>query len=306
MAYRLDPARPASEEIRRVAGEQLAKAIGLLKPSDGQGDFGSTAHALRKRLKRLRSLLRLVRGPLEEPTYQRDMTMSRDMGRNLSAMRDADVLAGAVQGMVHDHPAMVPEYVDPIVRELVARRDEQRDGFDTRSIDDILSDLGLLSRHVEGWSLAGIDWETLMEGVATSYRRGRRASRVALAADDPEAFHEARKRTKDLWYQLELVRDAWRPVVSGTAKGAEEVADVLGELHDLDVLSATLHEGRGSFWNPEGADLLLEEIDRRLGKCRTHAVHGCSVLYAEKADAFKARLRVYASHQGTRSGADAA
>jgi CHAD domain-containing protein len=169
----------------------------------------------------------------------------------LSAFRDADVTARTVRSIVAEAAdPLVSEYVDPIVLELESRRDASWGdrGSARPVVAESLASLGDLSRRVDAWSLTGLEWPDLANGIDRTYRRGRRAWRqVELADEDvqPEAFHEARKRTKDLRYQLELFRDAWPPVLSGSAEGAGQLADLSGEMQDLHVTRTTLLSARG-------------------------------------------------------------
>ena len=59
MAYRFNPRSPLDANLRRIAGEQIDKAIRDL--TDTQGDRNEGIHEARKRMKKLRGLLRLVR-----------------------------------------------------------------------------------------------------------------------------------------------------------------------------------------------------------------------------------------------------
>ena len=299
MPYRIDPSRPTSEEARRIAGEQLSRAIVALQESETSDDPDASIHSARKRLKRVRSLLRLLRVRLDPKVYKRDLSACRDVAKLMSAFRDADVTARTVRSIVAeaaDPP--VAEYVDPIALELESRRDASwGDRGSARPIvAESLASLGDLSRRVDAWSLTGLEWPDLANGIDRTYRRGRRAWRqVELAGEDvqPEMFHEVRKRTKDLRYQLELLRDAWPPVLSGSAEGAAQLADLLGEMQDLNVTRTTLLSGRGVDWNPDGADSLLGEIDRQTTSRRVDAARLGPMVYAERPKAFDARMQRY-------------
>jgi hypothetical protein len=158
MSYRLDPSKPSSEEIRRAASEQLAAAIVALQAARDDGDPGPAIHTARKKLKRFRSLLRMVRPQLGDATYERDMDAGREVGRGLSATRDADTSARTVRTLIDETSSPMPdEYVHPIASELATRRDAGWDLLiaEDSALTDALSSLGALSRHVDGWKLAG-------------------------------------------------------------------------------------------------------------------------------------------------------
>ena len=66
MSYRLDPAIPMSEALRRVAFGELEIAQGALASPP---DRHSGVHNARKCLKRLRSLLLLARPGMPDPVF---------------------------------------------------------------------------------------------------------------------------------------------------------------------------------------------------------------------------------------------
>ncbi len=82
-------------------------------------------------------------------------------------------------------------------------------------------------------------------GSARSARRG--------ASPAAENLHEWRKRVKDHWYNLTVLRDVWPPVMEPLAKAAHALSERLGEDHDLEVL---LDFARSQATDPDGADRL--------------------------------------------------
>ena len=108
---------------------------------------------------------------------------------------------------------------------------------------------------------------------------------------DPAAenVHEWRKRTKDLWHQLRILRDAWRPVLGETADQAHELADLLGDHHDL----AVLVEDLASRELPGDRDAVRTAADRRQRELLDAAFDIGARLFAEKPKAFGRRLGSY-------------
>ena len=74
MAYRIDSGEGVADGSRRIAREQLAKAIQHL---DAQRRRDSDVHEARKCMKRLRALLRLARFELGKEVYARENGVSR-------------------------------------------------------------------------------------------------------------------------------------------------------------------------------------------------------------------------------------
>src|SRR5438045_3466194 len=90
-AYRLLPGEPMPDAVRRVALGRVNHALAQLD-GKAESDSATAIHELRKDLKKLRSLLRLMRSQLGRETYRRENDALRQAGRRLSGARDAEVM----------------------------------------------------------------------------------------------------------------------------------------------------------------------------------------------------------------------
>lgn len=246
MGYRIDAAVPTDVELRRVIDEQLVKAVAVLHQPDGPGADG--VHEVRKRLKKVRSALRLGRADFGAHVRRHANDEFRRVGHELSEQRDADAQVEAVDGLLSPPGASTG---------LLGRGDEallQVRGVLETQADD-LRDTGTLDRATvtaavrtlerTGKWLADVEprqsgWDALSHGLAREYRRGRNA--MADLGDTPsvDALHEWRKRVKDLWYHERLLRNLWPDLQKPVVAAADELADLLGQDHDLGLLIARL------------------------------------------------------------------
>src|SRR3954451_9294391 len=97
MGYRLQLDRPLPEALRAAAVERLETATGRLA---GYAERPEAAvHGARKDLKKTRSLLRLARPGMPAKTYRRESRALRDIGRSMSAGRDAVVMVHTVDAL---------------------------------------------------------------------------------------------------------------------------------------------------------------------------------------------------------------
>jgi hypothetical protein len=115
--------------------------------------------------------------------------------------------------------------------------------------------------------------------------------RRLLEEPSGELLHEWRKRAKDLWYHLRILRGAWPALLGETADEAHRLTELLGDHHDLTVLAEDAARRPGLLGKAEPRVQSL--IARRQGELLEDAVVLGSRLYAEKPDAFGARLRAY-------------
>ncbi|MFO7549934.1 MAG: CHAD domain-containing protein, partial [Haliea sp.] len=92
MSFRFKRGESAGDGIRRMAREQMDRALEDIADSDI--DRHDTLHQMRKRCKKIRALLRLARGDLDNScqVYQRENECFREAARSLSSFRDAEAL----------------------------------------------------------------------------------------------------------------------------------------------------------------------------------------------------------------------
>jgi hypothetical protein len=143
------------------------------------------------------------------------------------------------------------------------------------------------------WSPDGGDWPLVGGGLRRSYRRGR--NRFADVRDDPSAenVHEWRKRVKDLWYHLRLLTTAWPAVVGESADETHELADLLGDHHDLAVLAEDARGRPDRFDSAADLEALVAAAERRQDELLAAALGLGERIYAEKPKAFARRYQAY-------------
>lgn len=283
MAYRLARGESLQRGVQRIADEELREgAVQLRSP----GDPHARVHGARKAIKRTRAALRLLRAGLGPDFSAADRSL-RDAARRLSQRRDAAVAVATFDGLV---PAPTPE-LTRVRQALEVTRDA---AAAIASEDDLLLAAAALEQvlaAIAGWSPAAPDWAVLRDGLEDSYAGGRRAMRDAFADPAPEAFHAWRKRAKDLWYHTLLLQGLWKPLQLATAAALEELSDLLGEDHDLEVLlQAVLALPDVA---PPLRDALRDLADARSTELRTAAHTLGQRIYAERPRRYLARLHRY-------------
>ena len=289
--YRLLDQEDAAGGLRRVIVGRLEKAAARLRAAGADGDASAEAiHGARKDLKKARAALRLIRAELGERTFRRENRALRDAARVLSDSRDAEVKLATLDALLED-AGDAPATAIALWREaLVADRDRIVGGEGDQAAAAITAIEEVAARAPE-WRISRSGWKLLALGLDTAYSEGRETFRTLGDAAGFEAVHELRKRGKDLWYQVRLLRDAWGPVLDATAEEIHDFTDRLGDHHDLAVLAADL-EAR-----PE-VEAAARETVKGLIAARQEAVLGEARdagerIYAEKPKAFGRRLRAY-------------
>src|SRR5260221_9375162 len=98
MAFQLKADESVAKGLRRIARDQIDKALEALEQSHGP-THEEVIHDARKRFKKVRALLRLARPGLSKKFYDRENARFRDSGRPLSEVRDAKVLVEALDSV---------------------------------------------------------------------------------------------------------------------------------------------------------------------------------------------------------------
>ncbi|MGX6449440.1 CHAD domain-containing protein, partial [Patulibacter sp. S7RM1-6] len=259
MSFRLDLDRPVAETTRRVTQERLERVIDELagRRSD---DPATAVHEARKDLKRTRSLVRLLRAGVPRKRYRRESAALREVARSLGASRDAAAMVETVDRLRERFAGRVPAATFERLRETLQARVPTGAEETSAAIEELRR---IDARIAEG-ALDVDERAALVAGIARTYDRGRLAFRAADAEPTAELLHEWRKRVKDLWYQQELLGDAWPELLDVQAKEAKALSKVLGDDHDLSELDALLRAPDGpAAETPLDTDALLPLIAER-------------------------------------------
>jgi CHAD domain-containing protein len=291
--YRLRRKEPAAAGIRRVAEGRADDALERLREG-AEGDPAPTVHEARKDLKKLRSVLRLVRDDLGDAVYRSENVRFRDAGRMLSGARDAQVkleTLAALRERFDDR--LSADGLALFVHALDGERERLADpDGDALALDRAAGAIEAGRAAISEWPLHADEWSLVGPGLKRSYRRGRNRFRDVRAEASDEGIHEWRKRVKDLWYQLRLVRNTKKTVLGEAADEAHELSDLLGDHHDLAILRDDAVKRRELFADGDLEKLLIS-ISERQEELAADALSLGERVYAEKPKAFDRRIRAY-------------
>jgi CYTH domain-containing protein/CHAD domain-containing protein len=289
-AYRLKGKEDPAEGMRRIALGRTERALERL---DGVEDdeLAAAIHGARKDLKKLRGLLRLVRDQLGEKKFRAENRRYRDAGRLLAGSRDAEV---KLETLAHLRDGSTPLPAGAAERwegMLESERDKRKAA--DREDDGWMAGAGKAiekgQRKIRKWPLDVDSWALIGPGLTRSYGEGRRALQAVLAEPSSASLHEWRKRAKDLWYQLRILHSAWPEQLGRTVDQTHELTELLGDHHDLALLSEDLRsrDGLGDRGPFEAA------IEQRQEELAEDALAIGRRLYAEKPKAFRRRIERY-------------
>lgn len=231
VSYRIEPDELVEAALRRVAHEQLEKALNEI--DDPALGVHETVHQSRKRCKKLRALVRLVRKSFDG--YAEANRALRDAARRVSDLRDAQV---HVETIVALRAARAPVLDDgvlaPIQERLEAHREDlvhRPDGAKPR-IEQVRAALVETQAAVDGWTLDDDGFDAVAGGLRKTYGRARDRMKDAYDDETVEAFHEWRKRCKYHRYHVRLLQDLWPNPLRALREELHDLTDWLGDAHD--------------------------------------------------------------------------
>jgi CHAD domain-containing protein len=270
MSYRLHFNESLANGMPRIVGEQLDRAMAELNGE--AADLPEAVHQVRKRCKKIRGLLRLFRGAFSA-SYSEENAWFRDLARRLSAARDAEAMLESLDMLCEAFSGELKADAFATVRHAMsARRTEvQEDESLPQRVRETTSQLQDARTRVLGWRLEEDGFAAVEKGFSRTYRRARKALDASYKDPTPERFHEWRKRVKYHWYHLRLLRELWPAPMKALAAEAKQLADLLGDDHDLAVLRETLVQERDDLGDEEEIDALAALAQRRQDQLRAEA-----------------------------------
>jgi CHAD domain-containing protein len=303
MSYKLEDREGMASGVRRIVAEEIDSALENLT-SEPLSD--EAVHEARKSLKKSRSALRLLRTDIGNDVRKRENATMRDAAQRLSGARDAQVMLDTLGKLAADPRSVLPAAAVRKLRKLLEqRRDELTRGADVDAeAARAAEELAEVRARMDEWPLEEEDFDEAAAGLRRIHRRGRAAMQTALKKGDDDSWHEWRKRVKDLWYALRILRPVAPEQLTGAVEEASELSDVLGDHNDLAVLAETVREHQDDL-DPGHAELVEAALTTRRDGLRLAAVPLGMRLFAERPKAFARRLEGQWDAREPQAAADA-
>ena len=251
MGFRIEIDETPEAGLTRVVREQVEKLHRDLEDNDVS--VTEKVRRARVRCKRVRAVLALGRKMMGDKAWRRQNRWWRDAGRSLSDVRDLSARVAALDGVRAEIETNVPELVIARLRawfelDRVAREGEWDVREALRRFGARLHDAPAPEFHRDKHGGG------LRRSYERAYAKARDAQRAAAASDDPELYHDWRKRVKSMGLQARLLRGL-HPCLEAHVAAGRELSRMLGKAQDVDVVLDAI-EGDASL--PLNADEAAE------------------------------------------------
>ena len=288
MAYAFQPGDVSAAALRRIANQQLDRlAVRLNEPAD----IAAGHHEARKCLKRLRALLILARPVLGRASWRSADRQLRDIGRDLSGARDAEVLPQIFDRLTRDHSESAFGPAKLRLRKSLAKR--QTANAPALGMLELSEQINCFRDQMIDLPLDRFSTGTALAGLARDYRSGRAGLAKALETQDSEDFHDLRKQVQRHWRHMQLMTDAWPAEMRARLALAKALSERLGEDHDLWLLRCRLRDGAAGRHDTKWVSEIGRLCQERQLTVRVEAAQLASQLYSERPKHLRRRLEAY-------------
>lgn len=216
----------ASPDALLTAGR---REVASLAEQLAQSEPGHSVHGARRRIKQLRSLLRLLRTPMGVASYQEANAALREAADALAGHRRAEALACAAGKLYPAGGAGGNFWFDVAESHRVAHA---ADDSPVQAMGMARGAITRASDVLQAAQVDGADGDALMAAYLAAYGKARRLLREGLKSGDPRTLHEARKFVIHHLHHTRLLR----PESESRMADLEQLRELLGDLNDLDEL----------------------------------------------------------------------
>ena len=182
-------------------------------------------------MKKARSALRFAAGEIGLHAWKREDRCLRKVGQLISDVRDAEVRLQTVRQLrqftrgkkrsFRETEDLLAFELDSFLAAFSEWPEEARQRL-TQALD-----------RIQGWPLDDLSCKQLRKCVQKTYKRGRKALKTAIEKSTTKRLHTFRKRAKELWYQLRILRPLAPSLFVELNDELKTIGRYLGQVHDL-------------------------------------------------------------------------
>lgn len=290
MSYRFEGHETVPEAVKRIALEQSQKALEQLKSPRSRDD---AIHDARVSFKKLRALLKLIRDGLGKGVYQQENIGYRDAGRRLASVRDSAALLESLDKLAERFDEQLAPDAFAGTRKSFKQAKKKRQTEKKKILSETAKLIQAAQQDIASWPIKDDDFLALRLGLQRVYKQGRTGMKLAYDEPDTRHFHEWRKRVKNLFYQLRILRPIWPDVIGELAGELKKLARYLSDDHDLALLHKRITEHVNDTVDVKEIEVLVSLINQRREELQMKARPLGERIYVEKPKAFVGRLEAY-------------
>lgn len=266
MSFKVSAKYSIVDNFHRQILLQIDTAIDALQQYSEQPE--ESVHAVRVAIKKIRSLLRLLKGNLGKQNFRLFNRYFRKLASQLSGQRDAVVKAKTLKKLLNQSDLTS----DTVSIDIPPQQETQ----DTSQI--LVQKLICIKEIMGDYTFSKHGFSSIKVSLRKIYQDGITTMQQAQRSQHDEDFHEWRKSTKHLFYFVSVMRPI-RPKKLGALHNELSIlTELLGDDHDLSVLKQDVEL--------QTNQVLLQQIDQKQEMLREQAFSLGKQVYAASTKKF--------------------
>lgn len=286
MAYRLKSGKLTGKALRKVSVEQAQSAFEALSK---EAVLPADVHESRKAVKRVRSLLKLLEPALAAGSFRNRYKEIGKAADLLAGARDRHVLDATLDKLVQRYGKDFTPVAGAVQALVEAETPSGASRLSEKDLERAKQIFAQEARKLGKLHMQGKGFELIAAGLEETYRTAKKNFALAYRRPSDERFHELRKAVQWHWRHMALLSRCWPEYFALRVEACRELAECLGDDHDLAVLLEVVHRhpDQALRTKAEGVARLRQE------ELREEAFAVAERLFAESPKAFRRRMAGY-------------
>ena len=278
------------KEFFRISDHIISNSVEKINKKDIEND--ELVHTLRKRVKNLRTILKLLRKEVGEDFYKKNNSLLRDINRRSSSIRNYFALINLVEhNLNQSENEKFFEALNLLLIRLRTDFDNVRNQTDYSTLfSHYDSQLNKYCSHLKKLKETQNKFNLLKAGFVKIYSEGKELLNICLINSSDDNLHEWRKCSKDYYYITLSLSPIWKPVFEPLAKEIKTLSDMLGQINDYYELS---HYIQTLIDNPFDFTMIFDLIDSSRLKLLEDSYKLGKRIYAVSPEIFAEQFKAY-------------
>lgn len=223
-------------------------------------------HNTRKRIKFLRALLRLVKYEVDNVVFSSQNNFLRHIKNLSTKQREIVVLEKTIlQLLATSSKTSTILFLQNLLAAVELEKMKiNADPPHTELVERYKRLLIVYRNLIREWDFSFRDIKMIVRGVYELYFKARRLLVISKKSRDVHHLHDLRKRTKDIYHILSMLRPASEAELTKTIIKFKKLSDLLGDIHDLFTIPEYIKHLRPEEINSTAYDRIYKRISRRI------------------------------------------
>ncbi|MCF8229458.1 MAG: CHAD domain-containing protein [Bacteroidales bacterium] len=251
-----------------------------------------SVHELRKNIKKIRGILRLIRHDIGHARYHELNAAYREIAQQLAVLRDDTSQIELLEGMQKNvNDKAIKRTIGKAIRQIEQKRKTEFENFYRQNKHNaVCNDILLRWTEIRELELSGNPDLFILKSLKRIHKRARSAMESSGFLKIDEIYHYWRKQVKYLMYQLNVLNLAWPTYFNVYIKELNKLSDMLGDLHDLNLLNEHINNDTLIVLKPQQKQMILNFIYRRRSILKRRIEKAGNILFSENSKAFSLRI----------------